>query len=601
MDPRSNRTSCLLALLGLTAAACGGGSNVSNASPRLAEVPLQTTNDATFSLELAPFVTDREGATLTYAVTSGGGSFTDDEYTNTFDSMGEYTVEFTVSDGEKTTPGSFRVRVTRADFAVVQEDQTGLLLLDTGTEAFVRVSGSTGTPTFAAGLADGRLVYQVAGSAGQQLWLFDPLARRATQLGSDRPAPTTYAAKTSDGRVVYTTGSGADKRLFVHNPRTGLTRDVAQGLLATSTVLVNGDDLVFFEVGVEGQADVWFYDPNEDEGVAVGTAATDEQLQAVLPNGGVVFSRVGPGGEADLFYYRVATGLVEIGSDVTAIATHNKVYAAAGTGSQVVFAAQTGAVSDLYAWNPANGQTTAISAEFTAGAYDVFASIGAGNEVVLQRVVSGSEVDAFFYDLDSGVSGTIRDAGDISAVLAVSGDGSTAWAVVLPSSANSTVLAVSLIATPATQSWAAGGTVSSTASRLANGDVVAVRADGTAINAFDVSTGTWGAGIAGTGLAFGGDGIDDGDFVYSLTAAAQNDLSMWDASAGNAVVLSDVAGNDTFAARTLGGTILFTRVVGTDSNADLFVWDGTDETQLTDEDDAGVHDHTVLGTYAGSR
>ncbi len=602
MVPRTNCSTRLVALVGLLATACSGGGSVSNASPRVTEVPLQSTTDGALTLDVGKFVTDREGASLTYAVASGGGTFTGSSYSNTFDSMGEYTVDFTVTDGQKTVAGSFRVRVTTANLAVVREDQSGMLLLDTRTNAFVRVTGAAATPSLATGLTDGRLVYQLAASGGQQLWVFDPLLRRATQLGTSQPSPTTYVAKTSTNRVVFTTGSGTDKRLFVYNPATGLTRDIAQGLLSTLTVLINSDDLVFYEVGVSGQADIYYYDPSEDEIVAVGTAATDEQLQAVLPNGGVVFSRVGTGGESDLFYYRGSTGVVEIGSDVTAIASDNKTFNATGTSSQVVFTAQAGAVSDIYFWKPTNGQTTSISAAFTAGSFDLFSSIGAGNEVVLQRVVNGGEVDAFFYDLDSGVNATVRNSNDISAVVAVTSDGTTAWAIVLPSSAPTTLLATSLIGTPTTQTWAAGGALNSTVQRLANGDVVAVRTDGTALNVFDVSAGTWGTAITGTGLAFAGDGLDAGDFVYSLQVSSQTDLSMWDASGSTSVVVSNTAGNDAFQLLTANGSILFTRVESGNTNTDLLVWDGTNEVPLTGEDTVGLrHDHAVLGKYSGTR
>lgn len=600
MASRSNRSTRLVALVSLLAAACDGGADVTNAAPRITSVPLQFTTDAAFTLDLADFVSDREGASLTYAVTSGGGAFTGSSYATTFDSMGDHQVDFTVTDGEKSTLGTFTVRVTRANLAVVREDASSLLLLDSGTEQFVRVTGSSAVPTLATGLADGRVVYQLAASGGQQLWIYDPMQRRATQLGGDQPTPATYLTKTSDNRVVFSTGSGNDKRLFVHNPATGLSRDIAQGVLSTLTVLVNADDLIFFEVGDGGQADVYFYDPSEDEIVAVGTGATDEQLQAVLPNGAAVFTRTGPGGEADLFYYRVSTGLVEIGNDVPAIASHNKVYNACGTGSQVVFSAQTGAVSDIYFWNPANGQTTSISAEFTAGNYDLFASIGAGNEVVLQRVVGASEVDAFFYDLDSAVSGTVRDSNDVSAVVAVTSDGTTAWALVLPSGSTTTLLARSLVATPTSVTWTAGSAIDSNVALLDNGDVVAWTADGTEIDNFDVSAGAFGGGIVGTGLAFGGAGIDAGDFVFTANSGA--DMSMWDDSATAAVAVGGTASDPVFQARTLDGTILFTAEATGKTNRDLFVWDGTDVTQLTDEDGAGMrHDHTVLGTYAGSR
>ena len=602
MAHRPTLSSCLVVTAGLLAAACGGHSNVSNASPRIGEVPQQATTGGMFSLDLAPYVTDREGGTLTYSVTSGGGSFAGSTYSNTFDTMGVYDVAFSVSDGLKTEDGTFRVRVTAANFAVVREDQSGLLLLDTATTSQLRVAAATATRSLAAGLADGRVVYQIAAGNGRQLWIVDPLTRTNSRIAATASGDVTYRARTSDGRLVYTTGTGDDQRLYFYNPATGVSRDVAQGVLSTVTVLVNAADLVFYEVGVNGQADVYAYDPSEDEVFAVGVAATDEQLQAVLPNGGVVFSRVGGGGEADLFYYRLGTGLVEIGSDVGSIATWNKVFGAVGSASQVVFAAQSGSVSDLYSWNPQNGQTTSISAAFTAGAFDVFAAIGAGNEVVLNRVVGPGEVDAFFYDLDSGANATVRDAGDISQVLGVTSDGTTAWALLRPSGTNSSMLAVSLVGPPATQTWAAGGEVTATANLLANGDVVAVRAVGTALNRVDVSTGTWGTPIAGAGLAFGGDGLDAGDFVYALTVSSQTDLSMWDESATASVAVSAAAGDDAYQARTLDGTVLFTRVTPTNGNADLFVWDGATATQLTDEDSAGLrHDHAVLGTYAGAR
>ncbi len=603
MAHRSSVPTILLAPVALMAAACGGGSNVDNASPRVSAVPQQsTTGSSAFSLDLDSYVSDREGAPLTYMVTSGGGAFAGSVYSNTFDTMGEYTVGFTVTDGMKTTESSFDVRVTSGNFVVVKEDNSGVLLFDSRTNASVRVAGAAPAPSLAAGLGDGRLVYQLGTpGAGMQLWVFDPLTRTNTRLGANATGDATFRARTSDDKLVYSTGAGNDQQLFFYNPVTGVARLLADDVLSTITVTVNTDDLVFYELNAAGQADVWCYDPTEDETFAVGTEPTDEQLQGALADGGVVFSRVGGGGEGDLFYYRVGTGLVEIGTDVSALATDDKTFNAAGTASQVVFTASDGVVTELYAWNPASGQTTAISAVIGSGAWDLFAALGAGNEVVWQRVVSAGEVDAYFYDLDSATTGTVRDAADISQVLGVSGDGTTAWAFVRPSGTTSNLIAVSLVASPATQTWAAGGAVSTSVGVLANGDVVGQRADGTALAGFDVSVGTWGTPIAGTGLAFAGDGVDAGDFVYSLTVAAQTDLSMFDASANGSVVVSDTAGNDVFQIRTADGTLLFTRVVTGNANADLFVWNAATATRLTQADAASLlHDHTVLGKYTGS-
>ena len=582
----------------LLAASCGGGSNVTNAAPRISEVPLQyTPGGNVFALDLEDFVTDREGSTLTYAVTSPEGSFAGSMFSAAFPTMGNYTVAFTVSDGEKTSTGSFVVRVTSADLAVVREDNSGLLLLDSATNGLVRVTGASVPPTMAAGLGDGRLVYQLAGPTGLQLWVFDPLARTSTRVAATATGDVTYRAKTSDNRLVYTTGSASNMALFYHNPANGLSREITQGALATLTVAVNVDNLVFYEVGSGGQADVWCYDPSEDSSFAVGTAATDEQIQAVLPNGAVVFTRVGAGGETDLYYFRVTTGLVEIGNDQPLLDTRSKTFEASGTASQVVFSATDGADVEIHFWNPDNGQTTTIA----SGTVDHFVAIGAGNEVVYQRVVSGTEEDAFFYDLDNATAGTVRNGADISAVLGVTTDGTTSWAIVRGTGATSSMVAVSLVGAPVTQTWTAGGSVATSFGKLANGDVVAQRDDGAELDVFDVSAGTWGTAITGAGLAFGGDGLDAGDFVYAVTVGAQTDLSMWDASAATSVVVSNVAGNDAYAINTANGTILFTRIVTGNTNTDLFVWDGALETRLTDQEAGLWHDHAVLGQYSGTR
>ena len=126
MVHRSKLSLVSVTALGLIAAACGGGGTVSNASPRISSVPQQSVAGGTaLTLDLADYTTDREGTTVTYAVTSGGGSFAGSTYSNTFDTMGTYTVAFTATDGDKTTTGSFEVRVTSADFAVVKQDDNG--------------------------------------------------------------------------------------------------------------------------------------------------------------------------------------------------------------------------------------------------------------------------------------------------------------------------------------------------------------------------------------------------------------------------------------------------------------------------------------------
>ncbi|MBK8098830.1 MAG: hypothetical protein IPK26_17085 [Planctomycetes bacterium] len=591
--------STLLAAAALTVASCGGANDVSTAAPRLEEVPQQaTTGDEPFSFDLDDYVEERDGAPLTFAVAAGGGSFTGSVYTNTFATMGEYTVEFTVTNGAKTSTGTFDVDVTAADLSAIQEGDTGLFLHDARSNQFLRVAADVTEPTFVADLANGAMVYSRTGASGAQLWVFDPFTRRNTRLSATATGDLTYEGKGSDSRVYYSVVDSGQVELHVYNSRSGGDR-----VLATSAeveVTVASDNRAYVELGVGSNGDVKVYDPATDEVDDVAVGSTEERVVGTGTDGAVVITRVNADtGETDLFWHSPTAGLVEIGTDVAAIATDDKTWHATDSEGRIVFAAD----GEVFAWDPTSASTTNLSSEYGAGADDEFAALAAGNQVVCKRLVNpGVEEDVWFFDLDSEISATVRDGADVSAVLGVSGSGTTDWVFLRASGTTTSLLAVSLIATPATQTWAAGATVSTTIGILDNGDVVGQLTGGTKLNLFDVSAGTWGTEITGTGLTFAGDGVAAGDFVYSLTANAQTDLSMWDASGNASVVISNATGNDVFGARTGAGTVLFTRVPTSLTNRELFVFNGTAATQLTEDDVvARRHDHSVAATWSGSR
>src|SRR5262249_19524217 len=115
------------------------------------------------------------------------------------------------------------------------------------------------------------------------------------------------------------------------------------------------------------------------------------------------------------------------------------------------------------------------------------------------------------------------------------------------------------------------------------------------------AAGTWSS-FAGAGLDVMGPGVDAGDFVYSQTVSAQLDLAMWDASAAASVPVSTAAGDDLFQPAT-NGRAYYTRA-RTRSHPNRLVvrMAGPTTTQLPQTDGTGLgFDHTVLGTYAGSR
>jgi len=572
----SNQVWSALALAGaVVVTSCSNGGAVSNASPRVTEVPTQNTaGGAAFNLDLSTYVSDREGAPLAYSVVSGGGSFAGSTYTNTFDTMGEYEVTFAVSDGSKTETATFAVEVTSAQYAAVREDASGLLLLDTQTNVFTRVASTVPTPYFIKQVGTRYMVYMLG--INGSLWVRDLYTGNNTELATDVAGNASYRGITSDGRLIYSTGSAPEISVWYYNPFTGVARLMGEAVIAPS-VQVNTADYVFFELGANGQSDIAFYEPEDDEIVSVSSDASDERLVGNTADGGVVFTRVGSGGELDLFYYRVDLGLVEIGANYTGLPDRNKTFVLSDSNSKVVFTALNGGNEELFFWDPSNGQTTAIA---TGVNTEVFTTLGAGNELVYYDVVSASEQDAYYYDLDDGTNATLRDSTDRSLVSAVVSDGTTSWAIIRPTGLLSSKIAYSLVGTPSVQTWAAGGTTQ-ISGLVANGDYVARRLDGSALNIFDVSAGTWGTPITGAGLDHKGDGLDAGDFVYVVENSGQDDLMMWDASAGTSVVISTETGDDAFGVKAAGAAVLFTRRIGGATTDDLFTWDGTRVTQLT--------------------
>src|SRR5207249_1816129 len=134
------------------------------------------------------------------------------------------------------------------------------------------------------------------------------------------------------------------------------------------------------------------------------------------------------------------------------------------------FAATDGTNNELYAWSPSNGQVATIH----SGGQASFQAIGSGNEVVYTVDNGGGDVDAFFYDLDDATTATVRNAADTTAVFGIADGGTSRYAIVQGSGATSSVLAVQLVASPATVTYAGGGAMEFERV-LGNGDAIARR------------------------------------------------------------------------------------------------------------------------------
>jgi hypothetical protein len=593
-------------LLGL-GVACSSGE--SNGRPRVASIPMQvTTGGSTFSLDVSDYVTEREGETVTYSVTSGGGSFAGSTYSRMFPALGDYTVAFTASDSQETTTGTFQVRVTTSNFAVVQVGGDFLALLDTDTDSFVTFSSSDDTETFKAGLSLGHTVFERNDGGDTDLFVYDPLAAQLYTLGDTAERNETFVAVTSDDKVIFETATATDSDLFIWNPRTRVSRIVraVTGERDEDAVVLTGG-LIAFEGGVDDLAEIFLYDAADDELTRVTDTAVAENVVAATPNGGLVFDAPGAGGERDLFYYKAGVGVVEIGADQTALQTVSRTYQGAGSQDQIVFTATVSGVTRVWYWEPSTGASTDISVG-AANDVNAFNGITQGDHAVFTATdgTNGGTDIGVRALVPSGSTVAIPNAGNATDTFAaVTRDGSTDY-VVLTRSGDVLVYNVQ---TPGTDTETSGGALEVEAA-LGNGDVVFRRTDGSEIFHYDPATGTATSAGTGAGVVYVGAGSAAGDFCFTKIVSMQTDLFMWDLSATTEVTVSDDAAADTFQYAAVGGEIVFARPVGTNTTTDLFSYDpvADDETQLSPvfpavsgQAQPPAQDHVVVGGYSATR
>lgn len=599
-------TLCLGAatLLGCVALTGCNNSRVGTASPRISGIPLQSTTGqgAAFSVNLNTYVSDRENQALTYAVTSGGGSFSGSTYSNTFDTMGTYTVDFTVSDPGKSTTGSFQVVVQKANFAVVKAANTGLRLLDTDTEKFLDVSAAAVTETYKDSLAKGWVVFERTNNSNTDLFAYDPATRVTRTLGDSGTENELYVGKTSDNKVVFTNGTSTDTNLVIWNAVTNVTKSIS-GTVGEHdrNALINTNNIVFYERESGGQADIYYYDPAEDESYAVSTDSNAESLLAVMPDGAAVFSRIGSSGETDLYYFKIGTGLVEIGGGITGADAKSKTYNAYTSNNLVVFTLTTGATAkNIYFWNPSGGLSTAILAADADVTYRAITT----TDVVVYTQVAASQDDIYCFDVVNGTPGTpvtISTNATGETVNTTVTDGSVAHVVYTRNGSPASVHVYN-VTTTATTNLTNGAGIEYK-STLPGGDLAYRIADGTGVFHFDPATATSTSvttGLTATAMDFVGQGTANGDFVITATTSSQTDLYLWDHSATSRVTVSDTTGNDVWRAMTTAGEVLFTRVISGNTTADLFIYDPADSTtvQLTGTSTSEPkQNHTVPGTF----
>lgn len=509
----------------------GGGA----AAPRISPIPQQYSAGGTaFTLDMSSYVVS--AAPSTYVVTGGGGSFTGSVYSHSFDTLGTYTVEFQVTDfRNQKKSGSFQVKVTSSELAYVKIGQ-GFKIYDTKTG---HLSGQLihddgRSKNLKTVLSDGAFVLEVEQSGNKDLWLYDPNVPSLTVL-AETAKDDVYQAKTSGNLVFYRSGSANEYALYSYDKLRDFTRGVTSGIGSGNDTrsenhpTINSKDWVLFEASLnQGPADIWSWDISKSKAAMVSDASVAESVVASLADGSFILTRIGAGGETDLYKWSRSGGFVEIGADLdTATAfTESKTYAGASSNGDVVFTTTDGTDTDLYVWKASTGQTKSISK--TAND-EQFCGIQSDGDVVYQ-ITAGGNVSLYLYDL-SAESSTIAFAG--------TGHADSSFKKVL--SDDKIVFAATA------------------------GDLKIMAETGLGA-AVDVG--------AGSGEQFQGQ-TSGGDFVVSVGAGSA-DLYLWDASAGNVVAIATAGTSNTYGGFTSDARILFVNYDG--SNYDLNIWDPTGNT-----------------------
>lgn len=593
----TNAVASLLAGVGVTLLSGCNQANVTNSAPRLtSNVPDQTANGGgVFSLDLEEYISDRETAVtdLKLTVVSGGGNFAGTVYSNTFDTLGSYTVTIRVADlAGKSLDTSFDVDVKTANLGVITAGND-LRLLDTDTLHTRPLATSGGfAVTFKDALGRGYVVYERNGGSEYDLYLYDANTTATVVLGDERNVAERYVSKVGTDRVLFTAQTATSKSLKLYDATTGVTTVVAAAdNESAGDPLVNASSLIYYELSSGGQNDIYVFDPARNTTTAVSIDPRAEQTVAVLADGGLVFSRRGDAGETDLHYYRREVGVVEIGGDVAGIATQTKTFGGSTSTSLVAFSANSGGQLDFYVWSPAVGLTVTVA---STADNETFAAALANGNILYYVLSGGTDLNVRLFDVSLSTSrafpaSAVNDmvVGTLSDNRVVVSKAEATGTHLYLAAYNGTSVSDTPVATTLGQSFAL-------VQVLANDKLVFRNTTSGGVTLFVPSTSgtiTFGATSQFVALM-----PTAGDFVVKVDNGGQFDLSLWDDSAGGIVTVATAATDEELARGLSDGRILFTRKVTGTTMRNLFLWEPT--TQTTVEVTNDTVDHVVQTTFA---
>ncbi|MEC7231749.1 MAG: WD40 repeat domain-containing protein, partial [Planctomycetota bacterium] len=533
-------------VLGLAASGCGFGGLEGPAPPppESSTLPGQMANtNVEWSFDLSPYAQGNLGSSPSWSVVSGGGQIQGTEYVNTFETSGSYSVRVRANyPAGDAVDADFEILVQSDVMAVVQCGND-LCLFDGDSGGLIPLAVGGASPlNFKAQLPNGWFVYERLGGSSIDLFAFDMV--RSYELGESASLNTVYASHTPSSVVLFEQGSGWETGLYAWDPKGQQTETVAwRGGMHNRNPVVSDSEVVYFEYGNNGQPDLYFWTYGDPYPTTGFSSDHPEVIHTVVPNGGVVFSTNDPVTlEADLHHYRMHNGSFTVGGDLRAnVQALDMTYQGQLSGGHVVFStSEASGNEDLWLWSPF-GLNTATIAESPSA--ERFVGLTPDDRVLSAISAAPGNDDLGLYHHTSGANDSVASSPDNELFEAFLPNSDVIFAV--ETAAGRQLKRFNVVTGHVDVIAATSGADFWLTEVLSNGMVVYTRTGSSpGLHVWNplsrVSTPVSGAG--GTFEADAG----HGDFILSLSAGAQSDLAMWDASMSQLVMITQTAEHEQF-------------------------------------------------------
>lgn len=570
---------------------CGKLPGPSRPGPTIGQIPAQEVSTGVeLRLDLSSFVDNPNEEALSWQVLSGPGSIEgEDTYVGLFNQIGSVDVSVRVvnQDG-KSADADFKVVALHAYLAIVQNGH-GLEVLDGGSGTISPIDVGGNLPlVYREIMPDGSLIYERMGGSGIDLFHYD--YNESRRIGQGLGLNTVYDNHTPSGQVFFEEGTASETGLYLWNPDGESTTRVAwRPSMHNRNAFFSPPDVVYFEFGNNGQADINFWRIGIGESATAFSSDHFEEIKAVLPDGGVVFSTKGLGGEDELLYYRMGHGVFTVGGDLPpSVQDQDMTYVTLSSQGLVVF--ETGTTSrDLWVWNAPGLTTRPVAATSADERYEAMTS---DDLIVYSVTTAPGNNDLKLYNYSVGASIDIGASAANEVFELTLSDSDVIYAV---ETATDRSLYRFDVATGTVDAIAESvGESHATVAVLTNDRLVYTR-DGVSsgVLTWNPATGT-SVLVGGPDATFAGQG-PNGGFLMHVVAFGQTDLALWDGASGQVVTIAQTPQDEHFEAAFANGAVIYSVVVSPKTTTDLFQWrDGT-TTRMTD----GSASHSVVRVLLG--